>query len=288
MSTKALVVLSGGQDSCTCLYWAKQHFDEVSAVTFDYDQRHKREILAASTVAGMAGVKVHETLRIGPLLQGRSPLTDPNQPLEQYVDHASMEQVIGERVELTFVPMRNALFLTLAANRAICADIYNIVVGVCQADNANYPDCRRLFIDDQQDTINRALGLDKYWSANGFEDRVMKIHTPLMDLTKHNSIHLALTMPGCYKALAYSHTAYDGTYPPTGKDHATVLRAHGFELADVPDPLIVRAHWEGLCGLPTTDNYSGYDLTLKHQRVGAISDSLDALERLIQTDRGIM
>ena len=245
MSSKALVVLSGGQDSTTCLYWAKQRFDEVHTITFDYNQRHHREIEAASTIASLAGMS-NEIIKLGPILNGRSPLTDPTQALETYADHESMEKIIGDRVELTFVPMRNALFLTIAANRAVCIEAQHIVTGVCQADNANYPDCRRSFIDLQCDTINEALG------SGG---SAVVIDTPLMDMSKAEGIRFALSMPGCYAALAYSHTAYDGAYPPTGSDHASTLRAHGFEQAGVPDPLVVRAYWEDEMPLPQTVNY---------------------------------
>lgn len=279
MSTRALVVLSGGQDSTTCLYWARKQYDEIHAITFDYSQRHRREIDAAANIASMAGVASYEIITLGPILNGRSPLTS-DAPLEQYVDHASMEKIIGDRVEKTFVPMRNALFLTLAANRAICRDILNIVTGVCQADNANYPDCRRRFIDDQQDTINSALGLDKYAAANGFADKMMAIETPLMDLSKAQSIKFALQHDGCYTALAYSHTAYDGAYPPTGKDHATILRAHGFEEAGVPDPLIVRAYYEGVMALPRTANYEKWrDAIHDVQKSSHHQNTLYALER---------
>src|SRR4051812_6281092 len=86
---KVLVVLSGGQDSTTCLFWALQHFDEVYAVTYDYGQRHKRELDAARVVADMAGVKEHSYVSVGPILQGASPLVSAT-PLEQYADMHSL------------------------------------------------------------------------------------------------------------------------------------------------------------------------------------------------------
>ncbi len=244
--TKALVVLSGGQDSTTCLKWAKKYFDEVHAVTFNYNQRHAREIKAARDVAKIVGVASHEVLDIGPILNGTSPLIDHSgqHQLEQYTDFESMDKIIGDRVELTFVPMRNALFLTLAANRAVCMGIDAIVTGVCQADNANYPDCRADFIAAQETAINTALGTSH-----------MAIMTPLMDLTKDASIRLMVELGG-FELLAFTHTAYDGEYPPCGRDHATVLRAHGFAQAGLPDPLVVRAWHEGLMVLPDTPNYA--------------------------------
>ena len=241
---KALVILSGGQDSTTCLFWAKTAFGELHALTFDYNQRHRREVESALIVAQMAGVTTHEIIKLGPLLKGRSPLTDHAAALETYQDYSSMDKIIGDRVELTFVPMRNALFLTVAANRAIVLGCRDIVAGVCEQDNANYPDCRNEFINSQEETINHALGRDE-----------IIIHTPLMRLTKAKTVQLAMTFPGCMEALAYTHTAYDDGYPPTGKDHASTLRAQGFLEAGVPDPLVVRAWREGLMELPNTANY---------------------------------
>lgn len=253
---KALIVLSGGQDSTTCLAWAKHLGFEIHAITFDYGQRHRREIEAAAQIGKLFGVKSHSLIQIGAILKGRSPLTNPSENLELYENHDQMEKVIGDRVELTFVPMRNALFLTLAANHAICDDIANIVTGVCEADNANYPDCREDFIKSQERTINEALGL-----AGETAQRRMSVLTPLIGMSKERSVMMLFRI-GLreYSSLAFSHTAYDGQYPPVGKDHATILRAHGFERAGLPDPLVVRAHGEGLMELPKTANYEDAEL----------------------------
>lgn len=240
---KALVVLSGGQDSTTCLAWAKQYYGEVHAITFNYGQTHARELEAAMEVGRLFDVASHQLVTVGPILQSTSPLVDRTAPLERYSDFASMDKIIGNRVEKTFVPMRNAFFLTVAANYAVAAGVNHLVTGVCQADNANYPDCRRAFIYAQQATINEALGTSDF-----------TIHTPLMDLSKEQSIHLMRQLGG-FAHLAFTHTAYDGHYPPIGKDHASVLRAHGFEMAGLPDPLVVRAWREGLMELPSTANY---------------------------------
>lgn len=248
--TKALVVLSGGQDSTTCLFWAKKYFDEVHCITFNYGQRHKIEIEAACKVAQMAGCgDRHEIVHVPNILVSSSPLTSNNE-LEKYESPEQMEAVIGNRRELTFVPMRNALFLTIAANRAEALQIPNIITGVCQMDNANYDDCRAIFVEATEQYINTALGHDHR------DTQPIRIRTPLMHLSKAETVKLALDIPGCYAALAYSHTSYDGKYPPTDNNHANVLRADGFEKACVPDPLVLRAHHEGLMDLPTSSNYS--------------------------------
>jgi 7-cyano-7-deazaguanine synthase len=248
MAKSALVVLSGGQDSCTCLFWAKREFDTVHALSFDYGQKHARELESARKVAEMAGVESHEIVKLGPILDGRSPLTNPNEQLETYSSFDEMTKIIGDRVELTFVPMRNALFLTIAANKAVTKDIYDIVTGVCEADFSNYADCRRAFIDAQEDAINAALGISNF-----------EIHTPLVKLTKAQTVLLAEDLDGCMAAMAYTHTAYSGEWPPLTQDHATVLRAQGFLEAGVPDPLIVRAWREGLMPLPTSSNYDSVE-----------------------------
>lgn len=253
--SKALVVLSGGQDSVTCLFWAKQNFTEVHAITFDYGQRHRIEIEAATKTAEMAGVISHEVVAVPNCLISASPLTSAN-PLEQYSSHEQMEKVIGDRREDTFVPMRNALFLTIAANRAEALGIPNLVTGVCSMDNANYDDCRAIFINAAQFYINTALGHDHRGTTS------IKIHAPLLYLTKAETVQLSHELPGCWEALAYSHTSYDGKYPPTDMNHANVLRAEGFLQAGLPDPLVLRAYREGLMALPDTPNYSGTQLEL--------------------------
>lgn len=266
MKDKALVVLSGGQDSTTCLAFAKQHHSEVIAVSMNYGQRHSRELESAVQVAALLAVPL-EVIMVGPLLKGTSPLVNQAEELEQYQDFESMDKIIGDRVEKTFVPMRNALFLTIAANRAVVEGCTNIYTGVCQADNANYPDCRLTFINAQEKAINEALGF-----TEPGEGGAIHIVTPLMEMTKAQSIQRLLQMPsgraigwdassavslGYFPLLAFTHTSYDGKYPPTDQNHANVLRAQGFFEAGVADPLVVRAWMEGRMTLPDTGNYKG-------------------------------
>ncbi len=257
--SKLLVVLSGGQDSTTCLYYGIHNLggaeDGVHCVTFDYGQKHRLEIDAAQRIATMANNFAsvsHEVIAVPNCLVSMSPLTNKDVPLEKYDNAQSMEETIGNRRELTFVPMRNALFLTIAANRAEAYGMTNVVTGVCQMDNANYDDCRQVFIESTEEYINRALGHDHRGTTP------IVIHTPLMELTKADTVLLARGLPGCWDALAYSHTSYDGCYPPTDNNHANVLRADGFEKAGYPDPLVMRAWREGLMQLPVGSNYDRY------------------------------
>lgn len=256
MKKSALVILSGGQDSTTCLFWAKNNFDEVHAVTFDYGQRHSIEIEAARTVATMAGVSSHEVISIPGILKSTSPLTSSNE-LDRYESAEAMEAEVGNRIEKTFVPMRNSLFFVIAMNRAVALGCEHLVTGICEEDNANYPDCTSAFRDLFERMANQSLGtLESGW----FEDRTRyTLHAPLLAKTKAATVLMAHELPGCWDALAYTHTSYDGKYPPTDMNHSNVLRAQGFERAGLPDPLVVRAWREGLMELPTTENYSFVD-----------------------------
>lgn len=243
---RAIVVFSGGQDSTTCLYWAKSVGFNVIAITFDYNQRHRREIEAATRIAHHAGVAHHEVVELGPVLKGSSPLVSSAE-LEQYEHHS----MLPGGLEKTFVPMRNQLFLTIAANRAYLYNAEVMVTGVSQEDYGGYPDCRDVFIK----AFSHACNMGTFTGKDG-APRSLGILTPLMHLSKAESVRLALDIPGCYAALGFSHTAYDGVFPPTGHDHASLLRAKGFEEAGVPDPLVLRANAKGLMALPETENYS--------------------------------
>lgn len=261
---RAVVVFSGGQDSTTCLYWALENGLIVHPLTFDYGQRHQREVEAAKAVLVCAQedypgqIKEHEVLALGPVLKGTSPLISTER-LEQY---AGPEALPGG-LEKTFVPMRNQLFLTLAANRAAVHGAQFLVTGVCEEDYGGYPDCRLAFIR----ALEQACNLGTFTGEDG-APKALCILTPLMHLTKAKTVELALEFPGCYTALAHSHTAYDGQYPPLGKDHATLLREKGFIEAGIPDPLVLRANLEGLMELPRTDNYSAAKLRQYYQLAG--------------------
>jgi len=230
---KAVVLLSGGQDSTTCLFWALQRCEAVHCLSVWYGQRHERELEAARVVveharrAYPAARITHEELRIGNVLNSTSPLVSGAQ-LGQY---ASVND-LPSGVEPTFVPGRNVLFLTLAANRAAEVGAGLIVAGLCEEDFGGYFDCRQKFVDAMQ----RAL-------AQGFvgRDTWVELATPLMRLNKAASVELAATLPGCMDALAFSHTCYAGEFPPCGTCHACHLRIRGFGQAGLPDPLMQRA-----------------------------------------------
>lgn len=224
-SGKALVLLSGGQDSTTCLAWACRRFAQVWSVAFDYGQRHKIELEAAEKVARLAGVVEHRVLPIpalavlgGNALTGSVPVQAGTPPLGSLPN--------------TFVPGRNLLFLGLAASWAWQLGLDDLVIGVCQTDYSGYPDCRASTITAMQAALRQGL------------ERPITIHTPLMDLTKAQSVHLAVDL-AALDLLAWSHTCYNGKVPPCGRCPACLLRKRGFIEAGIPDPLIQRLRQDG-------------------------------------------
>jgi 7-cyano-7-deazaguanine synthase len=254
--TKCVVVLSGGQDSTTCLFYALDQDFDVHAVTFDYGQRHRREIYCAKQIAKYAGVP-HEIIEIGNVLKGTSPLVSDSE-LEQYSHYS----VLPAGVEKTFVPMRNQLFLTIAANRAFVLGADVLFTGVSSEDYGGYPDCRPDFIQ----AFEAASSWGTFTDEVGFTEGLI-VETPLMHMSKAETVRMALVLPKCYEALALTQTGYDGVYPPTGKDHATLLRQKGFEEAGVPDPLVIRAVIEGLMDYPNSINYAPKIVAPYYERI---------------------
>ena len=169
--TKALVVYSGGQDSTTCLFWAKKHFDEVFAIGFDYGQRHIVELDAAKQIAKEANVGL-SIFKINLLSEvSHNSLTDQKIEVESdKPDH---------RPPNTLVEGRNMLFLTYAAVFAKANGISDIITGVGQADYSGYPDCRNEFILSLNQTLNLSMDFQYH------------IHTPLMWLDKSEIWQLA-------------------------------------------------------------------------------------------------
>ena len=220
-SNKALIVLSGGQDSTTCLYWAIQEYGQknVSAVTFDYGQRHNIELECAAKIARLAGIP-HKILPIDTFSAiGGDALTD---------DEIDVPETAPDgELPITFVPGRNLIFLTFAAAHAYQTGIGNLVTGVAQTDYSGYPDCR----DETLRALEKTIQL-------GMEYEI-KLHTPLMFLTKAETVRLAQDC-GAMGAMAYSHTCYRGEQPPCGRCPACELRAKGFADAGTPDPLVER------------------------------------------------
>lgn len=218
---KALVLFSGGQDSTTCLYWAKECFDHVEALNISYGQRHKAEIKSARIICNMA--KVHYEHIECTVFEDIC-----DSALMNETENISQMHRSSDKLPASFVPGRNILFLTIAAAMAFKKDIPAIVTGVCQTDFSGYPDCRAETITKMEETLR--LGMDYPF----------KIHTPLMNSNKKQTVVLAELLSGCMEALAFSHTCYEGQIPPCGECPACMLRAKGFKEAGIIDPLIRR------------------------------------------------
>jgi len=222
---KALVVLSGGQDSTTCLYWAINEFghENVRSLSFDYGQRHKIELESAKKVSEIAAV-AHEILPINTFSAlGGSALTDNTEP----VNDAAEQTNKSTQLPNTFVPGRNLVFLTFAAAYAYQRSIEHLVTGVAQTDYSGYPDCRENTLSSLEQTLR--LGMEYN----------ITIHTPLMNLNKSDTVIMAEKL-GAMDAMAYTHSCYNGLQPPCGHCQACLLRAKGFAEANRADPLIER------------------------------------------------
>jgi 7-cyano-7-deazaguanine synthase len=210
LGDKALVLFSGGQDSTTCLFWAKKNFTEVFAVAFDYGQRHRIELEAAKSIAAKTAVKL-EVLKMDLLAQLTvNSLTSPG--LE--VENEKPEQ----RPPNTLVEGRNMLFITYAAIFAKARNISNLVTGVGQADFSGYPDCRNDFIVSLNQTLNLSM------------DFAYTIHTPLMWKNKTEIWQLADELGVFELVQAETVTCYNGIKGPgCGVCPACGLRNRGLE-----------------------------------------------------------
>lgn len=223
--SKAIVLLSGGQDSTTSLFWAKMHYDEVDAVSIFYGQRHAAELQAAREIAEMAGVPHFQAE--APILQRLSDSALVDSGKELTGAGGRVDTAMPQGLPSSFVPGRNMLFLATAAAVAVKHGARDIVTGVCQTDFSGYPDCRREFIDAMEKAATLAMP-----SSCG----PIRIITPLMYLTKAETVHMARRLPGAWEALARSITCYNGKRPGCGTCPACELRAKGFAEAGIADP----------------------------------------------------
>ena len=194
---KALILFSGGQDSTTCLYWAKERFDKIYAIGFDYGQKHKIEIEAAQKICTKENVE-YKIFNIEDLLK---------------TNNTSNSRLTEGR---------NSLFITIAGIYAKGLGITDLITGTCQMDFQDYPDCRRKFIDSIQLTLT--LGMDKDF----------RIHTPLMYLTKAETWKLAKELDILDIIINDTITDYNGANVfnewgyGVNDNHATELRVDGY------------------------------------------------------------
>ncbi|ERI86247.1 protein ExsB [Bacteroides pyogenes F0041] len=206
----ALVVFSGGQDSTTCLFWAKKHFKEVRALSFLYGQKHQKEVELAQGIAARANVPfdVMDVSFIGTL--GRNSLTDAAMEMDKEKPEGSVPN--------TFVPGRNLFFLSIAAVYARERGIRQLVTGVSQTDFSGYPDCRDAFIKSLNVTLDLAM------------DEHFVIHTPLMWIDKAATWALADELGVMDLIRRETLTCYNGIQGDgCGECPACKLRREGLE-----------------------------------------------------------
>ena len=215
---KALVVFSGGQDSTTCLFWAKREFREVMALSYRYGQKHVKEVELAHAIAEKAGVEhvIIDVPLIGQL--GHNSLTDTSMEIEKSKPQDGLPS--------TFVPGRNLFFLSIAAVRAREMGIRHLVTGVSQTDYSGYPDCHDAFIKSLNVTLNLAM------------DYQFVIHTPLMWIDKAQTWALANELGVLDLVRNETLTCYNGIIGDgCGHYPACQLRREGLEkyLKEVKD-----------------------------------------------------
>lgn len=219
---KAIVLLSGGLDSTTALYVAKSEgFGELYALTFEYGQKHDKELQSSRAVAKAAGVREHKVVNLLLNQWDGCSLTDPNMEIEDG-DAARTD------IPATYVPARNMVFLSVAASWADALGITDIFIGVSEVDYSGYVDCREEFIKAMETAIN--LGT----VVGAEQKRHITIHAPFMHMTKADEIRLGTRLGVDY---SQTWTCYRGDEKPCGTCDSCLLRAKAFKEAGLKDPL---------------------------------------------------
>lgn len=217
---RAVVLLSGGLDSATCLAIAQNAGFDCYCLSLDYGQRHSTELDAATRVAKALGAKEHRVLRLDLAAFGGSALTDRN--IEVPTDG------VGSGIPVTYVPARNTIMLSLALAWAEVLESRDIFVGVNAVDYSGYPDCRPEFVAAFENLANLA-------TKAGVEGSRMTIHAPLIDLTKAEIIRQGSAL-GVDYGLTISCYQADDQGRACGACDACRLRSAGFSAAGLPDP----------------------------------------------------
>lgn len=213
MEGESIILLSGGQDSTTCLALAKSEGWKVHALFFDYNQRHlEMELEASRKVSELAGVESFNIFKFPSLGGGL---------VKKGVD--LWEEKKG--LPTSFVPGRNLLFLTAAAGWGWERDIFTVWIGANEIDFSGYPDCRSGCLRGAQKALRACL------------DAPIEVKAPLLDLSKVEIIQLMEKL-GKLDWYEWTHTCYEGRRPPCGTCRSCKIRQEAFEKAGIPDPLL--------------------------------------------------
>jgi 7-cyano-7-deazaguanine synthase len=220
---KAVVLLSGGLDSATALAIAQSEGYEPYAISFGYGQRHAVELEAARAVAETTGVARHVVVEIDLRVFGGSALT-----ADMAVPKHDSASELTEEIPITYVPARNTIFLSYALAYAEVLETDDIFIGVNALDYSGYPDCRPEYIRAFEAMANLA-------TKRGIEGNQLRVHTPLIDLTKGETVRRGLNLGVDY---ALTRSCYDPT--PTGEAcgrcDSCLLRLRAFAENDLTDP----------------------------------------------------
>jgi 7-cyano-7-deazaguanine synthase len=227
---EAVLLFSGGIDSTTALYWAHTNFKSVTALIFEYSQKHSLEVELAQVL--VSKLDVQSRLINLPLKDiVYSPLVDNDKKIPD-----SMEDSKDENgVPLTYVPFRNGIFLSIAAGYAESRNIFNLITGFNLIDTPDYPDTTKEFTQKMEDAINQ--GTSASIVGNKFT-----IHTPLIGKTKDEIIQMGFKFHADY---SYSISCYNGEEAPCLKCPACDIRSRAFKKLNIEDPLITRLKKEG-------------------------------------------
>lgn len=220
MTKNAVILLSGGLDSTTCLAYAKNEGYDCFCISFDYGQRHKFELDYAQKIAKHYGAKDHLIFKLGINEIGGSALTDNN--------IAVPTTGLQSEIPVTYVPARNITFLSIALGYAEVKQANDIFIGVSAVDFSNYPDCRPEFIAAFETTANLATKV-------GVTSGLIKIHTPIINLTKAETIKLGAAL-GVDYSTTVSCYQLDSAGFACGVCDSCLLRKKGFSEAGVVDP----------------------------------------------------
>ena len=222
MAEKAVILLSGGLDSTTCLAMAKAQGFECYTLGFDYGQRHNSELKAAVRVADAMSDNPHKVIRLNLDAIGGSALTDEN------IEVPTGQANDPDAIPVTYVPARNTVFLSIALGYAEVIGANHLFIGANAVDYSGYPDCRPEFIAAFEALANVA-------TKAGVEGAGIKIHAPLMQMSKAD-IARAGTELGVDYSLTITCYQADDVGQACGACEACHLRRDGFEQANLPDP----------------------------------------------------
>ncbi len=226
MSSSAALLLSGGMDSATCLWWIKKHRTEkILTIAIDYHQRHRTELEFAARLSSRAGARAHKVIELDLTAIAGNPLTDARVKVP----------AAGERrQDSTVVPFRNMLFITVAAAYAETQGIHDLYIAPVRDDHRAYRDCRREFYDSLEQSLR--LGASQL--------HPFKVHTPFIRKWKTEIIALGLELKVPYEL---THTCYQGRRPACGRCDACAERIAAFRANQVRDPLDYEIHvpWPG-------------------------------------------